>query len=170
MKTQIYYLVAATLLFSCTKVNAEEGIEKRCPVVKQQSIMKPHRDSVDRTETQKPSPEKAENPITRAMGLVEGSYFLQDIRVYEISYEMRLAVGYVSGTAATEIGYMGFKVGDKVTWAPQMADPQSVKTSKKERHLTGVVDLLDSNKCYIKVDHCKLVAVKLYEDISRVNP
>ncbi len=169
MKTQIQYLLAATLLFGCARVNAEEGIIKKNPVAKQHIQLNTHHDSVNRTESEKPRPEPAESPLTRAMGVIPGSSFLQDIRVYDISCEMRLAVGYVSGTAATEIGYMGFKVGDKVTWEPQMTDQQLAK-NKTERHLTGVVDLLDSNKCYIKVDHTKMVAVKLYEDITKVNP
>ncbi|HXB10461.1 MAG TPA: hypothetical protein VNZ45_00630, partial [Bacteroidia bacterium] len=124
----------------------------------------------NRTESEKPRSEPKGSPVTRAMGVTPGNSFLQDIRVYDISCEMRMAVGYVSGAAATEIGYMGFKVGDRVTWEPQMNNQQLVKNHLKDRHFTGVVDLLDSNKCFIKIDHSKIVAVKLYEDISKINP
>jgi hypothetical protein len=170
MKTQMYYLLAATLLFTCIKVNAEESTVKKHLVVKQPIQINQRHDSADRTESQKPRPEKVESPLTRAMGVLQGGSFLQDIRVYEISCEMRMAAGYVSGTAATELGYMGFKVGDRVTWEPQMDNWQSAGNKLKDRHVTGVVDLLDSNKCYIKIDHSKMVAVKLYEDISKINP
>jgi len=170
MKTKIYHLTAAIMLLGANFTYAETGKQLNKSNAKQHKQVVYQSDTANQTGSEKLRPEQALNTLNRAMGVVPGGSFLQDVRVYDISNHMRMAVGYVSGTVATEIGLEGFKVGDRVTWEPQMADKQSAESNKNARHFTGTVDLLDSDKCYIKVDHSKMVAVKLYEDITLLNP
>jgi hypothetical protein len=107
--------------------------------------------------------------MTRAEGMAIGSDLLQDVGVYTIAGEKRLVLAYISGMLATEVGYMGFKVGDRVTWQPMIDMGQGNKQDTCANYFTGVIDMLDRDRCYIKVDCNNRVIVKLYEDLTKLH-
>lgn len=96
--------------------------------------------------------------------------FLQDIRIYNIGNEPRMVISYIPQAIATKTPYMGFKVGDRVKWGSPVDKKMIEEYGTNNQYLTGTVSMLDSDKCYIMIDHSSKVAVKPYEDVVKINP
>ena len=90
--------------------------------------------------------------------------------MYTISGSQTFVMSYIPEPAASKLGYMGFKVGDKVKWDSPIDRKAQTVNGSYQNFITGTVDLLDSDRCYILVDHCSRVAVKPYEDLEKLNP
>jgi hypothetical protein len=107
--------------------------------------------------------------LTSAVGTKVGTTFLQDVRYYNIKGATQVHTGCIPQPAASAVGYMGFKVGDKVKWGSAV-DKKTERQCGTGGWLTGTIDLLDSDRCYIAIDHTHRFAVKGYDDIEKVNP
>lgn len=95
--------------------------------------------------------------------------FIQDLRLYNIGNQPQLAMSFVPEIIGAKAGYMGFKVGDKVKWGSPV-DKKMMQEYGNGQYISGTINMLDSDKCYIMIDHSSLVAVKPYEDIVKINP
>lgn len=165
MKTTHANLLTAILLLGTVMANATQhgGLKK---------TEKTRHDSGRQMEA--PATDTMQMPVKKAV-LYSVSHdtntcmFVQEVHIFNVGGRMKAAISYVPEPAASQAGYMGFKVGDKVKWGSPV-DQKMIQETGSNQYLTGTVSLLGKDVCYIEIDNSKLVAVKPYEDIVKVNP
>jgi len=166
MKTKHYSLLATALIIVSIVANGKEHGSV------QQRIMDSYTSPAfqkDKDSSKGKTLPSANNNASRAQEADKTCQFLEDLKFYTLYSSEELLLGYVSEPAASAIGYMGFKVGDKVKWGSAV-DAKMIELYGHDGFVTGTVDLLDSDRCYIVVDNFNVVAVKPYEDIEKLNP
>lgn len=163
MKTKHYYMLTAFIFMGYTvaKASGQEVRFHKMPAIQMKTLSPKDTDQ----KTQNEALYTAINSIFEP-GAGFSNILFQNIKKYNISGKNQVVKAFVPEPLASGIGYMGFKVGDRVEWgsAVDYAVQKKFGTS-----LTGTIDMLDSDRCYILVDHSNRVAVKPYENLSKLN-
>jgi hypothetical protein len=96
-----------------------------------------------------------ENAIDYTVRKVQGGEFLMNAKIYRVNGRYIAVEGDVWGIKSN-IGYRGFKIGDKVTW------------KVVGNYKSGVIkSLKDDKSCLIETDNGEIVEKK-YDDISKI--